>query len=99
MQTNLTNLATPDRYGAQGSPHADQWQRGRPVVADHGEVNLVAAINELQAAVASATEINDASTGTAATRSASKIITELNDVKSDILGAGAAFDTCRSSPR
>ena len=95
LQTNLTNLAT--RIGTELKAHRTLINGNAADLSSlttTAKSNLVAAINELQAAVASATEINDASTGTAATWSASKIITELNDVKSDILGgAGAAFDT------
>jgi hypothetical protein len=95
LQTNLTNLAT--RIGTELKAHRTLINGNAADLSSlttTAKSNLVAAINELQAAVASATEINDASNGTAATWSASKIITELNDVKSDILGgAGAAFDT------
>ena len=95
LQTNLTNLAT--RIGTELKAHRTLINGNAADLSSlttTAKSNLVTAINELQAAVASATEINDASTGTAATWSASKIITELNDVKSDILGgAGAAFDT------
>ena len=59
------------------------------------KTNLVAAINELVADIdgLDATVINDAGTTTDAW-SASKIITELSDLKDEILGgAGAAYDT------
>lgn len=95
LQTNLTNLAT--RIGTELKAHRTLINGNAADLSSlttTAKSNLVAAINELQAAVASATEINDASTGTSATWSASKIVEELGDLKSEILGgAGAAFDT------
>ena len=95
LQTNLTNLAT--RIGTELKAHRTLINGNAADLSSlttTAKSNLVAAINELQAAVASATEINDASTGTAATWSASKIVEELGDLKTEILGgAGAAFDT------
>lgn len=95
LQTNLTNLAT--RIGTELKAHRTLINGNAADLSSlttTAKSNLVAAINELQAAVASATQINDASTGTSATWSASKIVEELGDLKSEILGgAGAAFDT------
>ena len=95
LQTNLTNLAT--RIGTELKAHRTLINGNAADLSSlttTAKSNLVAAINELQAAVASATEINDASTGTSATWSASKIVEELGDLKTEILGgAGAAFDT------
>ena len=95
LQTNLTNLAT--RIGTELKAHRTLINGNAADLSSlttTAKSNLVAAINELQAAVASATEINDASTGISATWSASKIVEELGDLKTEILGgAGAAFDT------
>ena len=56
--------------------------------------NLVAAINELKAAVVSSSEINDANIAISSTYSSSKIVTLLDALKSEILGgADAAYDT------
>lgn len=56
--------------------------------------NLVAAINELQAAVVSASAIDDQNTATTSTYSSSKIVTLLDALKTEILGgADAAYDT------
>ncbi|WP_414612308.1 hypothetical protein [Stenotrophomonas pavanii] len=56
--------------------------------------NLVAAINELKAAVVSSSEIDDASIAISSTYSSSKIVTLLDALKSEILGsADAAYDT------
>lgn len=56
--------------------------------------NLVAAINELQAAVAGSNAIDDASVTLASTYSSSKIIALLDALKADLLGgADAAYDT------
>lgn len=56
--------------------------------------NLVAAINELQAAVAASSAIDDAQIGTSTTYSSSKIVTLLDALKAEILGgADAAYDT------
>lgn len=60
--------------------------------------NLVAAINELDAAIdavsAGAASINDSSSGTSATWSASKIAAEILAAKNALTnGAGAALDT------
>ena len=55
--------------------------------------NLVAAINELQAAVAS-NVIDDGQVATTSTYSSSKIVTLLDALKAEILGgADAAYDT------
>lgn len=56
--------------------------------------NLVAAINELKAAVVSSAVIDDANIATSSTYSSSKIVTLLDALKSEILGgADAAYDT------
>ena len=56
--------------------------------------NLVAAINELKAAVASSTVIDDAQIAATSTYSSSKIVALLDALKSEILGgADAAYDT------
>ncbi len=56
--------------------------------------NLVAAINELQAAVAASSAIDDAQISTSTTYSSSKIVTLLDALKTEILGgADAAYDT------
>ena len=56
--------------------------------------NLVAAINELKAAVVSSSEIDDGNIATSSTYSSSKIVTLLDALKSEILGgADAAYDT------
>jgi capsid protein len=56
--------------------------------------NLVAAINELQAAVAASGAIDDAQITTTTTYSSSKIVALLDALKSEILGgADAAYDT------
>ena len=56
--------------------------------------NLVAAINELQAAVVSSTVIDDAQIATTSTYSSNKIVSLLDALKTEILGgADAAYDT------
>ena len=56
--------------------------------------SLVAAINELKAAVVSSAVIDDAQVATTSTYSSSKIVTLLDALKSEILGgADAAYDT------
>jgi capsid protein len=56
--------------------------------------SLVAAINELQAAVASSVMIDDAQIATTSTYSSNKIVTLLDALKMEILGgADAAYDT------
>ena len=56
--------------------------------------NLVAAINELQAAVATSGAIDDAQITTTTTYSSSKIVALLDALKTEILGgADAAYDT------
>jgi capsid protein len=56
--------------------------------------NLVAAINELKAAVVSSSEIDDGNIATSSTFSSSKIVTLLDALKIEILGgADAAYDT------
>lgn len=56
--------------------------------------SLVAAINELQSAVQSATAIDDNQIGTSSTYSSNKIVSLLDALKADILGgADAAYDT------
>ena len=56
--------------------------------------NLVAAINELKAAVVSSSEIDDANIAISSTYSSSKIVTLLDALKSEILGgADAAYET------
>lgn len=58
--------------------------------------NLVAAINEIAQAAASATGINDAATSGASTWSSSKISSEISGAISDLVGgAGAALDTLK----
>ena len=56
--------------------------------------NLVAAINELQAAVVSSAVIDDAQIATTSTYSSNKIVSLLDALKTEILGgADAAYDT------
>ena len=56
--------------------------------------SLVAAINELKAAVLSATAIDDNQIATSTTYSSNKIVSLLDALKADILGgADAAYDT------
>ena len=56
--------------------------------------SLVAAINELKAAVVSSVAIDDGQITTSTTYSSSKIVTLLDALKSEILGgADAAYDT------
>ena len=56
--------------------------------------NLVAAINELKAAVVSSVVIDDAQVTTTSTYSSNKIVTLLDALKTEILGgADAAYDT------
>ena len=56
--------------------------------------NLVAAINELKAAVVSSVAIDDGQITTSSTYSSSKIVTLLDALKAEILGgADAAYDT------
>jgi len=56
--------------------------------------SLVAAINELQTALQSATVIDDNQIGTSSTYSSNKIVSLLDALKADILGgADAAYDT------
>ncbi len=56
--------------------------------------SLVAAINELQAAVTSGTGIDDANVALTTTYSSSKIVSLLDTLKAEILGgADAAYDT------
>ncbi|MFZ5615544.1 MAG: hypothetical protein ACOY4L_12105 [Pseudomonadota bacterium] len=56
--------------------------------------NLVAAINELKAAVVSSAVIDDAQVATTSTYSSSKIVALLDALKTEILGgADAAYDT------
>lgn len=56
--------------------------------------SLVAAINELKAAVVSATAIDDSQASTTSTYSSTKIIALLDALKDEILGgADAAYDT------
>ena len=56
--------------------------------------NLVAAINELKAAVVSSVAIDDGQITTSTTYSSSKIVALLDALKSEILGgADAAYDT------
>lgn len=58
--------------------------------------NLVAAINEIAQAAASATGIDDGVTGAASTWSSSKISSEISGAISDLVGgAGAALDTLK----
>jgi capsid protein len=58
------------------------------------KASLVAAINELQAAVATTVLIDDAQVATTTTYSSNKIVALLNALKSEILGgADAAYDT------
>ncbi len=95
LQTNITNLAT--RIATECKSLRTMINGNAAdlsALTTTSKTSLVSAINELQGAIASATGINDASTGTGATWSASKIIEELGDLKSEILGgAGSAFDT------
>jgi capsid protein len=56
--------------------------------------SLVAAINELKAAVVSSVNIDDAQIATTSTYSSSKIVSLLDALKTEILGgADAAYDT------
>jgi len=56
--------------------------------------NLVAAINELHAALVSPNVINDLVVATTSTYSSSRIVALLGELKTEILGgAGPAFDT------
>ncbi len=56
--------------------------------------NLVAAINELKAAVVSSAVIDDAQIATTTTYSSNKIVSLLDALKTEILGgADAAYDT------
>ena len=56
--------------------------------------NLVAAINEIAQATASATGIDDGVTGASSTWSSNKISSEISGAVSDLVGgAGAALDT------
>lgn len=56
--------------------------------------SLVAAINELKAALITATAINDGVVATTTTYSSNKIVTLLDALKAEILGgADAAYDT------
>lgn len=56
--------------------------------------NLVAAINELKAAVVATSAIDDAQVSTATTYSSTKIVALLDALKTEILGgADAAYDT------
>jgi hypothetical protein len=56
--------------------------------------SLVAAINELKAAVLSAVAIDDSQIATTSTYSSNKIVSLLDALKADILGgADAAYDT------
>jgi hypothetical protein len=58
------------------------------------KTNLVVAINEVNSAIAAASGINDAQTGTGTTWSSQKIVDEVLAAKNEILGgASAAFDT------
>ena len=58
--------------------------------------NLVAAINEIAQAAASATGIDDGVTGAASTWSSNKISSEISGAVSDLVGgAGAALDTLK----
>ena len=58
------------------------------------KTSLVAAINELKAAVVSSTAIDDAQVSAATTYSSTKIVTLLDALKTEILGgADAAYDT------
>ena len=60
--------------------------------------NLVAAINELKAAVASSTVIDDAQIAATSTYSSSKIVALLDALKSEILGgADAAYEIINHS--
>lgn len=70
---------------------------GKPsALTTTAKASLVAAINELQAALQSATGINDTSVSTSSTYSSSKITDLLAKLKSDILGgASAAYDTLK----
>ena len=58
--------------------------------------NLVAAINEIAQAAASATGIDDGVTGASSTWSSNKISSEISGAVSDLVGgAGAALDTLK----
>lgn len=56
--------------------------------------NLVAAINEVLAAISGAAGINDGATGAGSTWSSTKIVTEITAARNAIInGSGAALDT------
>lgn len=58
--------------------------------------NLVGAINEVLAAVATATQIDDSTASTSKTYSSSKVVALLAALKAEILGgASAAYDTLK----
>jgi capsid protein len=58
------------------------------------KTNLVAAINEVKAAIVAAAEIDDSQEALSTTYSSSKIVTLLDTLKADILGgADPAYDT------
>ncbi len=65
-----------------------------PNLTPTAKSNLVAAINELQAAVVSSAVIDDAQITTTSTYSSNKIVSLLDALKAEILGgADAAYDT------
>ena len=93
LQAQITNLAT--RVGTECK--AIRAAMGdKASLSTTNKTSLVAAINELVSAIASATSILDSATAgdTSHTWSADKIITEINAAKSAIInGAPAAYDT------
>lgn len=93
LQTQITNLAT--RVGTEcKSIRASMGDKTALTTTD--KTTLVAAINELKAALSSAVGILDSATtgDTTHTWSANKIIAAIAQAKTDIInGAPAAFDT------
>lgn len=93
LQTQITNLAT--RVGTEcKSIRAAMGDKTALTTAD--KTTLVAAINELVSAIASASSILDSATtgDTTHTWSANKIVAEINAAKTAIInGAPAAYDT------
>ena len=83
------SLATRIEAWSSGSPRVqrrpgDGGEPSQPV--HHRQVGLVAAINELKAAVLSATAIDDNQIATSTTYSSNKIVSLLDALKADILG-------------
>ena len=93
LQTQITNLAT--RVGTE-CKSIRAAMGDKTALTTTNKATLVAAINELVSAIASATSILDSAIAgdTSHTWSADKIITEINAAKAAIInGAPAAYDT------